>query len=343
MSRNERISQIDQSLSDSLRQQIERIADECERIKPLVVIDCLTYNHEAFLSDALDGFVMQKTDFPFVAVVHDDASTDGTASVLKKYAERYPDIIFPIFEEENQYPKRNGVIRRAMNSAKLATGAKYVAMCEGDDYWTYEYKLQKQVDFLESHPEYSLVFHDAKIQYMDEGGRLAPSFYHQNETREYSAKEIFHEWIIPTASVLYRKKIVSDPIRINKDFQFSDNVLFLTAAKHGKLYGIFENWSVYRLHKGGIILSSGSQKWNETMLAHAKAVIDVFGYMVEKKDCKELLTTRYLSVLETYRNFKQYKKYYVNFLKAVKDCGFTIVKHEWMHFVEITGKYKKWR
>lgn len=94
--------QIDNNIPEVACRQIEQINDVCKRIKPLVVINCTAYNHEVFLRDALKGFVMQKTDFPFVAVVHDDASTDGTATILREYAEQYPDIILPIFEE-NQY------------------------------------------------------------------------------------------------------------------------------------------------------------------------------------------------------------------------------------------------
>ena len=122
-------------------------------ISPLLVIRCLTYNHEPFIRDCLEGFVMQKTNFPFVAIVHDDASTDHTADIVREYAEKYPDIIHPIFETENQYSKRDGSLGRIMNEAIAATGCKYIAMCEGDDYWIDPLKLQKQVELLESKPE----------------------------------------------------------------------------------------------------------------------------------------------------------------------------------------------
>lgn len=124
--------------------------------KVLVAIKCLTYNHEPYIRDALEGFVMQKTNFRFVAIVHDDASTDGTAKIIREYAEKYPDIIKPIFETENQYSKKDGTLTKIVSKALEATGAKYIAMCEGDDYWTDPLKLQKQIDFLETHPEFSL-------------------------------------------------------------------------------------------------------------------------------------------------------------------------------------------
>lgn len=124
---------------------------------PLVSIRCMVYNHEPFLRQCLDGFVMQKTTFPFEAIVHDDASTDGSAAIIREYAEKYPDIIKPIYETENQY--RKGTIGRIMDAA-MHPNSKYIALCEGDDYWTDPNKLQIQVDFLEAHPDYSLTVHE---------------------------------------------------------------------------------------------------------------------------------------------------------------------------------------
>lgn len=124
---------------------------------PLVSIRCLVYNHEPFLRQCLDGFVMQQTSFPFEAIIHDDASTDGSAAIIREYAEKYPDIIKPIFETENQWGK--GTISKTMDAA-MHPASKYIALCEGDDYWIDPHKLQIQVDFLESHPDYSLSVHD---------------------------------------------------------------------------------------------------------------------------------------------------------------------------------------
>ncbi len=178
----------------------------------VVAIRCCTYNHEPYIRDALEGFVMQKTDFPFVAIVHDDASTDRTAEIIREYAEKYPDIIKPIYETENQYSKKDGSLARIMNKACDATGAKYVAMCEGDDYWTDPYKLQKQVDFLESHPDYSMCFHGVNIK-IEKGCNLSSSEFQQLETKDYSGPEILATWTIPTCSVvLYGNILKKRPI-----------------------------------------------------------------------------------------------------------------------------------
>lgn len=117
---------------------------------PLVSIYCLTYNHEDYIQDCLYGFVMQKTDFPFEVIVHDDASTDNTAKIVREFQSRYPEIIKPIFQSTNQYQKHVAILREYIFPR---VKGKYVAICEGDDYWTDDTKLQRQVDLMESYPE----------------------------------------------------------------------------------------------------------------------------------------------------------------------------------------------
>ena len=123
---------------------------------PVVSICCVAYNHVHFIRQCLDGFVMQKTNFPFEVLIHDDASTDGTQDIIREYEAKYPDIIKPIYQKENQYSK--GVRVSLVYNYSRVRG-KYVALCEGDDYWTDPYKLQKQVDFLEAHPDYVMCSH----------------------------------------------------------------------------------------------------------------------------------------------------------------------------------------
>ena len=127
---------------------------------PLVSINCLVYNHEPYLRDCFEGFVIQKTDFPFEILVHDDASTDKSALIISEYTEKYPSLFLPIYQKENQYSK--GVKVSDTFQYPRAKG-KYIALCEGDDYWTDPMKLQKQVDFLEANPEYGLVYSKVKV------------------------------------------------------------------------------------------------------------------------------------------------------------------------------------
>ena len=115
----------------------------------MVSVRCATYNHVNYIRQCLDGFVMQRTNFRFEVIVHDDASTDGTTEIIREYAEKYPDIIKPMYETENQYSKDVKAMNIRINNR--LTG-KYIAICEGDDYWIDPLKLQKQVDFLDDHP-----------------------------------------------------------------------------------------------------------------------------------------------------------------------------------------------
>lgn len=313
---------MDNNIPEIARRQIEHIADVCERIKPLLVINCITYNHEPFLRDALEGFVMQKTNFPFVAIVHEDASTDGTAAVLSEYAERYPDIILPIFEKENQYSKHDGSLGRIRKAAKAVTNAKYTAVCEGDDYWTYEYKLQKQVDFLESHPDYSFVFHNAPIKKID--GKFDYTFFGINGMREYSASEILKQWPMPTASIVYRRENVDeDPALFSTKFKYGDNVLFLTAAKYGRLYGMDEYWSVYRKHEGSIMSSVESIRWFELDIEHFKELDKTFSLILEKNLCKKIIANNYIYIIQRHRTISWKLVVYV--LRALKDVPFQFI------------------
>ncbi len=218
---------------------------------PVVAIKCMAYNHEAYIRDALEGFVMQKTDFPFVAVVHDDASTDNTAAIIREYATKYPHIIKPIYETENLYSKRDGTIDRIMREAVINTGAKYIALCEGDDYWTDPLKLQKQVDFLEAHPEYSLVFANAKLHY--DTGLSEDTF--PLERREYTALESYRHFYVPTPTVVYRKEVLDSPCykqlsKIKRPV-FGDLTLYMAASSIGKTYCLGDIVCGYRRLSSG--------------------------------------------------------------------------------------------
>lgn len=194
--------------------------------QPLLAIKCLAYNHEKYIEDCLSGFVMQKTNFPFIAIVHDDASTDKTPEIIKKYADIYPDIIKPILEIENQYSKRDGSLRRIIDNA-IPVGVKYIAVCEGDDYWTDPYKLQDQVDFLESNPDYGMAFGKARILY--ENKRM---FSRSTKgSNKVHFEDILFKNDIPTLTVCYRKEI---------DKQYNDEII---SVKKGRwLMGDFPFW-----------------------------------------------------------------------------------------------------
>ncbi len=142
----------------------------------IVAIECLVYNHKPYLRQCLDGFVMQKTNFKFVAVVHDDCSTDGSQEIIREYEEKYPDLIKPIYEKENQYSKKDGSLIRVIHESLKAFDTKYIALCEGDDYWIDSLKLQKQVDFLDTHTDIGLCYTDYKKIYQETGKETVSDF-----------------------------------------------------------------------------------------------------------------------------------------------------------------------
>ena len=124
----------------------------------MVSICCLTYNHEPYIRDCLEGFVNQKTNFKFEVIIHDDASTDKTADIIREYESKYPDIIKPIYQTENQYSQG---IKFGKKYIYPKMRGKYVAFCEGDDYWCDNNKLQKQFDFFDFYPEAHPIFSDS--------------------------------------------------------------------------------------------------------------------------------------------------------------------------------------
>lgn len=216
---------------------------------PMVCVQCLAYNHEKYIRECLEGLVNQKTDFKYEVIVHDDASTDNTVSIIKEYAEKYSEIIKPIFEKENLY-KRDQARMRQIITEKL-TG-KYIAFCECDDYWIACDKLQKQVDFLETHPDYSMCFHSAKKQY--ETNTISWLKCEDVEDRDYSPTEVFVNWIVPTASILCRREAIENRMKMigSNRILNGDITIVLSSAMIGKIRGMHEQMSVYRVQSSGI-------------------------------------------------------------------------------------------
>lgn len=169
--------------------------------KVMVSVFCVTYNHEKYIRAALEGIVMQKTNFRFEVLVHDDASKDRTAEIVREFEEKYPDIIKPIYQSENQYSKG---IKIPPHILLPRAKGKYLAWCEGDDRWTDPHKLQKQFDYMESHPECALCLHRAVKHWCVPGGEdsVGPE---QDNDRDYSVAEIMgRELFFATASFFLR-------------------------------------------------------------------------------------------------------------------------------------------
>lgn len=273
----------------------------------MVTIRCVAYNHEPYIRECLEGFVMQKTNFRFEAIVHDDASTDGTANIIREYAEKYPDIIKPIFETENQYSKRDGSLRRIMNSHMKG---KYIAMCEGDDYWIDPYKLQKQVDYLEKHAEYGLVFGVVK-NYMQDLGIFSKNLF---GSQVKNVKSLLINNTIPTPTVLFRNVIYKKYSEEFKDKRWlaGDYPLWLYFAINSKLYFFKETFAVYRILNNSASHSENIKKRE----AFIKSIYEMKCYyneqygILDKKSISDLLYVPLFNNAYCYRDKKKLKIYY---------------------------------
>lgn len=215
--------------------------------EPLVSICCITYNHAPYIRECLAGFMMQETNFPIEIIINDDASTDGTTEIIKEYEARYPDIIKPIYQVENQYSK--GVRGMYANFCFPRAQGKYIALCEGDDYWTDPLKLQKQVDFLEANPEYVMCSHRFKIL---ERERYEKDWYSTTSDVVYGINNLIGgEWYHHPLSVMFR----SDKLDLQEYARYPytmDAVLFFHLLKKGPGIMLNEDMAVYRIHSGGV-------------------------------------------------------------------------------------------
>lgn len=237
-----------------------------------VVIRCITYNQEKYIAQALDGFVMQQTNFKFVAVVHDDASTDGTADIVKEYAEKYPDIIKPIFETENLYSKGNGLLKKVMDEACSQYEPIYIALCEGDDYWTDPYKLQKQVDIMDKHPEYSCCVHECKEWVENEKEYRPHQISYLKNFKGYGIAIDLKEYVkihffTRTLSALYRMETL-EKSKFRRYDAKHDMAMFYALATQGPIYLINQTMGVYRINDGGVTAPHNRMRFFGNMLYH---------------------------------------------------------------------------
>jgi len=254
---------------------------------PIVSICCITYNHASFIRQCLDGFVMQKTNFPIEVLIHDDASTDGTADIIREYEKKYPEIIKPIYQTENQYSKGNK-ISSTYNFPRIK--GKYVAICEGDDYWTDENKLQKQVDFMEANEDYSICFHPVKV-YLEDKKEFTINSTVPEVPESTDIKELAKHNFINTPSVLYRyKKQVFDDLVTFPKLPVGDYSLHILFAKYGKIKKLPDTMAVYRIHNGGTWSLKPAEYTNPIWL---KLLVVLIYYFIEEPDIRNILIEQY--------------------------------------------------
>ena len=251
----------------------------------VVSICCITYNQEKYIADAIESFLMQKTNFKFEILIHDDASTDHTAMIVREYAQKYPELIKTVLQSKNQYSQ--GIKMKSTYLYPKVQG-RYIALNEGDDYWIDPYKLQKQVDYMEAHPECSLSVHAAhKVS--------ADNTPLQGDIRPHVGNKIFDidevimggGGLFATNGMFYRTEFAFQEPDFLKNCPIGDYPLAIHLALMGTVYYMDECMSVYR--------SGVEGSWSSTMLGD--------NYIKKYKPFLEVIETMLLEV----DAFSQYK------------------------------------
>ncbi len=213
---------------------------------PLVSICCLAYNHEKYIKEAIEGFLMQETNFPFEIIIHDDASTDKTVEIIRQYESKHPSLFNNIYQTENKFSQG---IRPTTNFLYPKARGKYIALCEGDDYWTDPYKLQKQIDFLELHPKFAGAAHQSIVKY--ENSDKMQSIFRNHNKGIIELNDLLWDRLFHTASFVFKTKIFNKyslPLNITS----GDRALFLLVATQGKIHFSKDVMCCYRKNEGGI-------------------------------------------------------------------------------------------
>lgn len=275
-----------------------------------VSVYCFAYNHEKFIRDTLEGFVNQITDFEYEVFVHDDASTDGTKKIIQEYEQKFPGLIKPIYQKVNQYSQGANLVKDFI-FPKM--NGQYVAICEGDDYWCDQYKLQKQVDFLDSHSDYGACVHNTVVLEMDNGNQrlLNPSMIPYDLDIRHVIREGSSDY--HTSAVMYRMEharvIYSDdcPAFYHKPKNIEDYPLSIYLTLHGKVRYLPDIMSVYRYGTPGSFTKSIGKL--EMYLEVRRSVIEMLKSVDEyteyslHSEIKEIIEERYMEILTLSTDF----------------------------------------
>lgn len=276
----------------------------------MVSIYCLAFNHKDYIRDALEGFVNQKTNFEYEVIINDDASSDGTDDIIREYEEKYPNIIKPIYQTENQYSKHISILDTYIYPR---VNGKYIAVCEGDDYWISDNKLQKQFDFLESHPEYAACTHCAILK--DYSLNREYVFNPTKKNYSFGIKDIiiWDKIKYQTASLMARKEyfIVPKSIDMNRVGDYPRAVYLMI---NGGIFYFKDVMSVYRACTPG--------SWSSVYSMIPEKIIN---HMNERLDYLERLNQytnkKYVREIEYAKRWCEYNIYHTqkNYKCLIKD------------------------
>ncbi len=271
----------------------------------MVSICVMSYNLEKYIAEALDSILMQKVNFKYNIVVGEDYSTDNTRQILQTYVNKYPDKITLLLHEKNI-----GMLANFAATLKACHG-KYIALLDGDDYWTDPLKLQKQVDFLEHNKDYSMTFHNMELQNETKNGVIVKPFRQDQNSREYTYDEIVKTWSVGTCSVLCINNKQYQYIEKNLWFPVQDLPFYLCCASKGKLYYMADTMSVYRRLLTG---SQNSEKFkslniNLDFIKYYKVLYNDFNDLLCKETIENKSALHYLSMAHKSRKKGDEKDY----------------------------------
>ena len=292
---------------------------------PLVSICCITYNHASFIRKCLDGFLMQQTDFPIEILIHDDCSTDGTTEIIREYEAKYPDLIFPLYEEENQYQQGKAAEIDFYNYRRAR--GKYIAYCEGDDYWTDPLKLQKQVDFMETNPEYSVCFHDCWVYNTWNGEYVRRTKLEKETDGDITINDFLNSknGIGQPLTMLFRKDVYD--YEWQKYYtRFCDTMEIMHLLMVGKGRYLNFNGGQYNLHQGGISATNPNTRRSLESCEDAQQMWDYTQHPAVKRFYIDAFKWR----LDICKENKMYKESIQTIMLALRHnllIGLTIVKY----------------
>ena len=281
---------------------------------PLVSICCTTYNHEKYIRDAIEGFLMQETNFPFEIIVHDDASTDRTPNIIREYQKKYPEIFVCIYQKENQLSK--GVRPLPVYVLPKARG-KYIALCEGDDYWTDPFKLQKQVDNMRKYPDCWMSFHPA-FEVSSRGKKLGITGKRSSEKIKIFDTADFIKGrggFSPTASLMFNMKALENLPDFFYKAPIGDYFLQILGSLHGGALYMNETMSAYRYTPNGW---SSNMKEKQYLLNHNDLMIKCMDSLNEylnrkfENEIRDVKSALFISSALIYlkkNKFEEFKKY----------------------------------
>lgn len=271
--------------------------------KPLVSICCTTYNHEKFIAQAIEGFLLQQTDFEFEIVIGEDCSTDSTAQIIKEYELKYPNKFRVYYNSPNIGVTPNW--KQTLNACK----GEFIAICEGDDYWTNPHKLSKQVSFLQNNPDFTVCFHCPIIY--DE---LTNQFTEDSRVKELpditTIDDLALANYIHSNTVVYRnnKEVL---LQFNEiDTPIADFVFSMLNAKYGKIMKLDDAMAVYRIHNGGVWSGIAIEKRTAQSVTMLESMLPYFTQEIQEK----ILKQKAFILFELFINFMQNNE----FLKSLE-------------------------